>query len=89
MTPAEDEELRRFHREFEPITDLRDYAFVFAQKGYASPPVIWLDAKVNVLAVANALRAFAEQIERAALDDPNIPDSDWEKAGRIKPRRPH
>ena len=87
--PAEEEELRRFHREFEPITDLRNYAFVFAQKGYASPPVIWLDAQVNVLAVANALRAFAEQIERAALDDPDIPDSDWEKAGRINPRRPH
>ncbi|BCN66507.1 hypothetical protein RE9431_49620 (plasmid) [Prescottella equi] len=51
--------------------------------------MIWLDGQVNVLAVANALRAFAEQIERAALDDPDIPNSDWEKAGRIKPRRPH
>lgn len=43
----------------------------------------------NVLAVANALRALAEQIERAAWTTPDIPDSDWEKAGRIKPRRPH
>jgi hypothetical protein len=73
---------------FKPITDLTPYAFLIAQKGYESGPVIWLDPNVNIPNVVKVLRLFADQIELTAREDPDVPASDWEKSDRYNPHPP-
>lgn len=70
---------------FEPITDLSDYALVFAQKGYDSAgPALWVSEQANPYMAAAALRLAARQVEKAA-DAAGYPDSDRLKAQRYAP----
>lgn len=70
-----------FHPRFEPILDLNEYIFVFAQKGGGMMPLLWMDSRVNPYSVAGALRLIAEQIEIAADEEGIYTDAD-RKAGR-------
>lgn len=61
---------------FEPITTLDDHAFVFAQKGDNSRPVLWIHARANPYSVAGALRLIADEVESAADEDGGYSDTD-------------
>ncbi|WP_194838502.1 hypothetical protein [Nocardia sp. XZ_19_369] len=66
---------------FEPILDLDEYAFVFAQKGFGGMPLLWMDPQVNPYSVTTALRLLADQIDRAA-DEEGIYTAADRKRGR-------
>lgn len=70
---------------FEPITDLAEYAFVLAQKGFddSAGPVMWVAERANPFMVAAALRFLAGEIERDA--EGRYPDIDRSRADQYAP----